>query len=363
MNDKLARRVMQHCFGEAGSGGPVVAFERLLAGSTGFYGQIRQTQPAGGLNLALIRRFVSDIRAFHPELIHVRGLGNEGFHAVVAAKLAGVPNILVSIHGTHRDLRQPGNRLRRWVVTRVLEPLTMVMATHIATVCEFGANRSFLTPFRQKVVGAVPNGVNIPDFTLAADPGLRGRWGIPVNWPLAVCVSRITNEKGYSVLAQALAHLDGKDINFAVLVVGGGDEGGRIQNLFVGLRYIKVVFVGHQKDVGSFLAASDFFLFPSLHENLSNALIEAMAQGLPAIASAVGGNTEVMKKGGGVLVQVGNAEALADAITCFLADPDAVKRMGVEARENVRRHYSLEQMVAGWEDIYDRILKDGHGKA
>ncbi len=357
------RRVMQHCFGKPGSGGPVVAFERFLSQSVRPYGQIVQTEPAGGFNLELIRRFVFEIRRYRPELIHVRGLGNEGFHAAVAAKLAGVPNILVSIHGTQRDLKQPSNSLRNDVVIRVLEPLTMVMATHIATVCEFAAGRAFLTPYRQKLVGAVPNGVNVPDSAIAGDHGLRARWGVPANWPLAVCVSRITHEKGYPVLAQALASLDGCVTNFAVLVVGGGDEGGVIQGLFAGLQNIKVVFAGHQKDVGSFLGASDFFLLPSLHENLSNALIEAMAQGLPAIATAVGGNTEVVERGGGVLVPVGNAVALADAISRFLADPDLVNRMGIEARENVRRRYSIERMVAGWEGIYDRILEGRHGKA
>ena len=354
-------RIMQHCFGKSGSGGPVVAFERLLTQSALSYGQIVQKEPAGGLDLGLVKRFVFEIRQYRPELIHVRGLGNEGFHAVVAAKLACVPNILVSIHGTHRDLKQTRNRLRSGIVTRVLEPLTMAMATHIATVCDFAASRSFLVPYKEKLAGIVPNGVYIPDTPLVADLGLRARWDIPASWPLAICVSRITDEKGYPVLAQALNRLDGCVTNFALLIVGGGDENGRIQSLFVGLKNIKVVFAGHQKDVSSFLVASDFFLFPSLHENLSNALIEAMAQGLPAIASDVGGNTEVLQKGGGVLVPVDNAVALADAISSFLSDPDAVKRMGAEARENVRRHYSVERMVAGWEGIYQKILKGEHG--
>lgn len=340
-----------------------MALERLSKHSGLCYGSIQQTEPAGGINIALISRFVREIRDYRPELIHVRGLGNEGFHAVLAARIAGVPNILVSIHGTQRDLKQPLNRFRSGVVKSVLEPLTLLMATHIATVCDSAAKRRFLAPYRQKLVGTVPNGVTIPAAPLIEATEIRVRWGIPWDLPLGICVSRITDEKGYPILAQALTRLDGNVGKFAVLVVGGGDEDGRIQGLFAKLQNIKVVFVGHQKNVGSFLAASDFFLFPSLHENLSNALLEAMAQGLPAIATAVGGNIEVVQKGGGVLVPVGNAVALADAINHFLADSDAVKQMGFEARENVRRHYSVERMVAGWEGIYDLILVGGHGKA
>ena len=360
---KFMCRIMQHCFGKPGSGGPIVAFERLLAHSTLSYSQIRQTEPAGGLNFAIIRHFISEIRAHRPDLIHIRGLGNEGFHAALAAWLAGVPNILVSVHGTKRDLKQPGNYLRIWIITYILESLTLLIATHIATVCEFAANRRFLAPYRHKFVGTVPNGVMIPNIASISDIDLRARWGISENWTLGICVSRLTEEKGYSVLAQALAYLDGNIHNFAVLVVGGGDKDGRIESRFSSLSNIKVRFTGHQKDVGSFLAASDFFLFPSLHENLSNALIEAMSYGLPAIASAVGGNSEVLAKGGGILIPVGNAEALANAISHFLADPEAVKRMGKEARQNIQNHYSVKGMVAGWESVYTRILESRHGKA
>lgn len=349
-------KIMQHCFGVAQNGGPIVAFERLIRRSVLSYGKILQTKPAGGISLGLIFRFMLEIRKYRPDLIHVRGLGNEGFHAVLAAKLAGVPNILVSIHGTHRDLVHSGNRLRSGVVKNILEPMTLIMATHIATVCDFTARRSFLLPYRHKLIGIVPNGVDLAVQSHTSRAEMRGRWGIPCDWFLGICVSRITTEKGYPVLAEALSRLDKHVRNLAVLVVGGGDERGRIEILFRSLQNIRVIFVGHQADVQGFLTASDFFIFPSLHENLSNALIEAMAQGLPVIASAVGGNIEVVQKGGGILVPVGDAAALADAINKFLSDSDTMKQMGVEARENIRCHYSIDEMVAGWERVYSRIL-------
>jgi hypothetical protein len=124
--------IMQHCFGTVGSGGPIIAFERLLANSHIEYSQIRQTEPARGINLALIRRFVREIKDAKPDLIHIRGLGNEGFHAVVAARLARVPRVLVSIHGTHRDLTQHGSLIRHWIVIYILENLTLLFAHRIA---------------------------------------------------------------------------------------------------------------------------------------------------------------------------------------------------------------------------------------
>ena len=352
----MKKRIMQHCFGVSGSGGPVGAFERLLAKSTLSYGELRQVEPAGGVNVALIRRFIAEIKAYQPDLIHVRGLGNEGFHAVLAAKLAGVRNILLSIHGTHRDLTQHGNIVRHWVVAYILETFTLMMATHIATVCQFAASRKFLKPFQHKLVGVVSNGVEIPQKTMPDETNVRRRLGISETTPLAICVSRITTEKGYLVLADALSLLDGKTSPFAVVIVGGGDDDGQIKMHFNQLKHIQVIFVGHQKNVGSYLRNSDFFLFPSLHENLSNALIEAMSYQLPVIATDVGGNTEVVNQGGGILIPAGNAEKLASAIQLFLTDPDMVKRLGKEALTNIQHHYSIQHMVSGWESVYSKIL-------
>lgn len=357
----MTARIVQHCFGADGSGGPIVAFERLLKNSRLTYGQIRQICAARGFSIPLLRQFIFELKSYNPNLVHIRGLGNEGFHAVLAARLAGVPNILVSIHGTQRDLTKPSSRLRRFIIVYVLEFLTLLLATHIATVCEFTARRNFLKPYRPKFVGVVPNGVDIPDVVNNRSRDLRAHWGIPKDWMVGVCVSRITAEKGYLILAHALAKLDKHVEDFALLIVGGGDEGGAIRSHFSELTNIKVFFVGHQRNVYDFLIMSNFFILPSLHENLSNALIEAMSYGLPVIATDVGGNTEVVGRGGGVLVPAGDDEALTGSIKNFLNDPCLLEQLGEDARENVRHHYTVGKMVAGWEHIYADILSDNDG--
>ncbi len=332
-----------------------MAMERLLKHAPVHFGELRQTEAAGGFSLALLLRFVRELRQMRPSLVHVRGLGNEGFHAALAARLAGVPNILVSVHGTHRDLQYVPSSLRHWIVVKVLEPLTLMMATHIATVCEYAAARPFLQTFKNKLVAVVPNGVDLP-CVVDSQALIRSEFGIPKDLPLAVAVSRITEEKGYLVLADALRLLDSLGLSFAVVVVGGGDESGEIRSRFGGLHNVVVRFVGHRTDVSNFLVEADFFVFPSLHENLSNALLEAMSHSLPVVASDTGGNTEVLLRGGGVLVPPGQAEPLALGIRKMLESADVRKHLGIEARRVVCDFYTVQHMVKNWLSVYEQIL-------
>lgn len=349
-------KIVQHCFGMPNSGGPIVAMERLIQHSYIEFGVLRQYEAAGGINLILLKRFIQELRLMQPELVHVRGLGNEGFHAALAARIAGVPNILVSVHGTQRDLQFKSGFFKNWVVVHILERLTLLFATHIATVCEYAASRTFLQRHRHKLVAVVPNGVALPLDEGKSMPLIFEEFNLPKNLLVAVTVSRITKEKGYLTLASALHILDSADQKFCLLIVGEGDASGEIRARFEGLQNIIVHFAGHRSDVSNFLSQADFFIFPSLHENLSNALLEAMSHGLPVIATRTGGNTEVVSKGGGVLVPPGETESLAMAIRQFLEDDELRHRLGEDALNVVRSGYSVEHMVQKWLKVYENIL-------
>ncbi|TWH90531.1 glycosyltransferase [Sphingobium wenxiniae] len=348
--------VVQHCFGAPHTGGPAAALSRLQAMRTHPYPEIWQREAAGGFSLQLIRRFKDELRRLRPQLLHVRGLGNEGFHAALAGRLAGVPHILVSVHGTQRDLVGSGG-LRRATVVNLLEPATLRMADAIVTMCHSAAQRSFLDPVRHKMLVPVPNGVALPGpEEMAKGTAIRERLGIAADRIVAVIVSRLTEQKGYADLAQALRHIeaaDGPDID--LIVVGGGDEDGRIARLFDGLVRCRVHFTGQQSEVGPYLAAADLFVFPSWHENLSNALIEAMAYRLPVVATAVGGNVEVLNHGGGVLVPARNAGALAGAMLRLVKDAAQREAMGHAALGTIVEHYSLDRMARSWEAHYRAV--------
>lgn len=350
-------KIMQHCFGKDNSGGPINAFNRLLENSKYTYSKIRQLEPAGGFNKKLISEFVNQMKLEQPQLIHIRGLGNEGFHAALAAKIAGVPNILVSIHGTHRDLVADFHPFKKWIVVNILEKITLAIATDIVTVCDFAQKRSFLNPYYKKVRNPISNGVPIPKLIDKVEViELRKKFSIDENSLVGICVSRINVEKGYLVLANALKKIDKKENKFVLLIVGGGDEDGFISSSYLGLKFIEVKFIGHVANVGEYLSISNFFIFPTFHENLSNALIEAMSYQLPVIATSVGGNTEVVKKGGGLLIEPNNVESLALSVKRFLHNPELMLELGLEARKNIINNYSVTKMVVAWESLYCNIL-------
>jgi glycosyltransferase involved in cell wall biosynthesis len=299
------------------------------------------------------------LRSVKPDLVHVRGLGNEGFHAALAAQIAQCPRILVSIHGTVRDLTAPGARSRRLVLTRVLEPLTLRIATHIATVCLYAAERSFVRRHRSKLVGVVPNGVPVNPMNRRLREQVRSALGYRNDEVVGIVVGRLSLEKGHRVLAGALQQNPRTAAGLRLLVVGDGPDREAIRRLYDDVPELRVKYLGVRHDVDDLLQASDIFLFPSLHENLSNALLEAMAAGLPVVASSVGGNVEVLRQGGGVLVPPSDPVALNGALEDVIRSSDRRMSLGRAARMAVERHYSCDHMIDGWDRVYTSIL-GGH---
>jgi glycosyltransferase involved in cell wall biosynthesis len=316
---------------------------------------LHQEGANGGINVALMKEWSVRLRKIRPDLVHVRGLGNEGFHGVLAARIAGCPRILVSIHGTQRDLSGP-ETLRRKIVVKGLEPLTLRMATHVTTVCEYAAQRPFVQRHRAKFVGPLVNGITLPDDDRADRAMVRAGWQAKDDDIVLISVGRLSSEKGHVDLALALRSLDQTLLSRMVLVVvGDGPDDAAIE---AGYRIegLRVRVLGRRLDVPTLLAAADVFVFPSWHENLSNALIEAMAAGLPVIASRVGGNTEVVNRGGGCLVDAHDPRQLAAVITQMAADDDLRRQLGRQAEQVARAHYSTDAMVRSVERVYSQIF-------
>ena len=357
-------RIVQHSFGTVGSGGPIGALTRVLASDLGArfeFCHVAQPGAAGGLNLRLVIDMARQMRAFAPQLAHIRGLGNEGFHGVLAARLAGVPHILVSVHGSVRDLVHGPVGPRRWLVGRVLEPLTLRMATDVVTVCEAALDKPILRAVAHKVVGVVPNGVDPVVVPGSARVATRRDLGIGADDLVLIVVGRLVIDKGQLDLIAALDQLPGdrgqpNGRMLHVLVAGDGPDRALIEQHAARVTTARIHLLGRRSDVPALLAAADIAVLPSWHENMSNALLEAMAAGLPVITTRVDGNTEVVSRGGGLLVPPADPAALASAVADLCADPALRATLGREARAVIAANYTEKHMTDRLDRVYSGIL-------
>jgi glycosyltransferase involved in cell wall biosynthesis len=121
-----------------------------------------------------------------------------------------------------------------------------------------------------------------------------------------------------------------------------------------------MVFPGWESDVRSKLALFDVYVCSSIIEGMSNALLEAMAERLPVVATAVGGNRENVHEGvTGYLVPPADPAALADRILALARDPQLARRMGQAGRAAILKDYTVERMVARMEDLYTSLIQRG----
>jgi glycosyltransferase involved in cell wall biosynthesis len=169
-----------------------------------------------------------------------------------------------------------------------------------------------------------------------------------------ITVANQRQEKGHEVLNEAAAWLRDRHADLQFLLVGSGPRRAALEAM-VNARGLQqtVRFTGHRHDVAALLADADVFVLPSRSEAFPNAAIEAMAAGLPVVASAVGGLLDLIEpERTGLLVAAGDSAALADAIDRLIAEPQRAARIGAAARQTVAARYSFERMVQGFESLY-----------
>ena len=317
-----------------------------------------QDRPAGGINPRLILQMARRIRAVRPDILHVRGLQNEGFHGMVAGRLAGCRRIVLAVHGFIDDLLHYP-RWRKRIVRDVLEPYTLRAATAVYCVCAHGAARPVIARYARRNVGYIHNA--IPLYKLRSpDPALRAEFGFTSNDVVAVCVTRISRDKGLLDLHRAMSLLQRRGVGAPkLLLVGDGPDVELVSAEMEPLvRAGQVVMTGRRDDVRSLLAVGDFFVLPTLHENLSYAILEAMCAGKAVLTTSVGGNPEVVLDGEtGVLVPPQAPEALADALESLATDPAKRARMGQAGRARVEGHFSMARLARQLGAVYQDLLQ------
>ncbi len=177
---------------------------------------------------------------------------------------------------------------------------------------------------------------------------------------VVVSAGRLSKQKGYSYLIEAAAILKKKRSDFVVLILGEGKlrESLSQQARDSGVSSV-IQFPGFVRNVGPYLKGCDFFVLPSLFEGLSNAAIEAMACGKPAVLTDVSGSKEIVTDGeNGLIVPPRDPVSLADAMNELLSDEAKLKTYGQNAERHARKNFSIETMVKDLEEYFEQKLKN-----
>lgn len=198
-------------------------------------------------------------------------------------------------------------------------------------------------------IAVVPNGIDFSLYTpVPARAALRK----------ILMVASLRSDRGREVLVDAAIDVLHRFPDAAFECVGGGPELPALQRRAAELGLSAAfTFPGHCEDIPARLANADIFVLPSRSEAFPNALLEAMAAGLPVVASGVGGVLELVEDGRtGLVVVPGEPELLADALCLVMQTPGLGARLGTAARARVEPRYSFDRMVAGFEHVYINAL-------
>jgi glycosyltransferase involved in cell wall biosynthesis len=169
-------------------------------------------------------------------------------------------------------------------------------------------------------------------------------------------VGRLSPEKGVEHFLAAARLLAGRGVRARYLVVGDGPDRPRLEGLASEMPTSEVTFAGFQRDTDSWFAAMDAFVLPSLTEGTPVALLQAMAHGLPAIASNVGGVPAVIAHlDTGLLVPPGEPDRLADAMARVLEQPETGRGLATRARESIARRYGTQEWIARTVGVYRSV--------
>ncbi|GAA0374339.1 glycosyltransferase [Microbispora corallina] len=298
-------------------------------------------------NVRAFARMVRLLRRIKPDVLHAF-LMESYLLGAPAARLAGVP-VVVSGRRRLSDF----NRQRKRVFA------LGTMATHLAD--QVVANAVAVARDARTVeripahkISVIYNGLSRSAF----DPVDPER--VDTRLPVVLCVANFRPPKGHRHLIEAAAILarEGRPCTFAL--VGDGTEQEDLESRTRALG-VDVRFLGAYTDVRPLLAGADVVVLPSTSEGLSNAIMEAMAAARPIVATAVGGNSELLEDRG-VLVPPADPLALSKGILRVLDDQEFAQRIATAARAWARKNLDLDTMVDEHVALYHRLLKERRAK-
>ena len=290
------------------------------------------------------------------DIVHTH-TSKAGFVGRLAARLCGVKGIVYSPHGTILEGYFGGATTRLFVASDRIaagftDRIVGLTRREVEQYLEAGIGRPDQYTF-------IYNGIDVDGFAARRVDRERKRTelGLPRDAYVGITVGRLVPVKGQRYLIEAAARIGDRIPPLMILLAGDGPLRPELEQHAASMGVEdKVRFLGTRQDIPELLSCADVFVLPSLNEGLGLVLVEAMAMGVPCVATAVGGVPEVVADDvTGILVPPRDPRALADAVVRLADDPDRAREMGEQGRERAREMFSIQRTVARTEALYEEV--------
>lgn len=312
-----------------------------------------------GHDLRVYRRLWRVIRSLTPDLIHSRNL-----NALEMQWVAFLASRAKRVHGEHgRDVSDLHGQNRKY---NLLRKATSTIIHHYVAVSQD------LSQWLQYTIGVAPekiaqiyNGVDQSRFSpkQADDSQVLPEY-LKENGILVIgTVGRLAAVKDQLVLVEAFRKLVERNTEYRktlrLVIVGDGPLRPEIESHIADAGLTDVSWLpGDRTDIPELLRSMDIFVLPSLGEGISNTILEAMASGLPIVATEVGGNPELVEQNkNGILMPVGDSDKLADSIEALVQDPAKRQSFGAASSRKVSEKYNWQRTVESYMQVYDQLLQ------
>ena len=307
----------------------------------------------GLLHPGSLTRLRAHVRDLAPDIVHTH-LDYADFMGGVASRSLGIP-MVSTVHVMEWRAGATRDRVRG----RLIASARRRLAARVATVSD--AARTALLGAgldRADHVVTVHNGVAAAPAA-GAGAGIRAELGLDADALVVAQVAVLREGKGHAVAAEAVARLRADHPGLRLVVVGDGPALAQVERALAPLGEAALM-LGHRDDVMAVLDAADVLVHPTEIDALPTAVMEAMAAGLPVVATNVGGVPELVADGEtGVLVQApATAPALADALAPLLADAGLRRRLGEAGRVRYERGFTAESWAHRTRALYETVLAE-----
>jgi glycosyltransferase involved in cell wall biosynthesis len=307
------------------------------------------------LDPSLVWRLRRQLRRGGYQVLHTHLFGAH-LHGSLAALGLGDLRSVMTLHSVRED-----NQWQRWAYGSLLPRADRVVACSAEVAAVMGSRYAASVDGRLRTI---PNGIDAARFGVLSKARARSDLELEGSSAVIVAIGRLSEPKGYPVLVKAMPLLLARIPAAMLLIAGEGPLRPHLESLVASLGIgAHVRFLGLRRDVPRILAAGDVFALSSLWEGLPMVLLEAMAAGLPCVATRVGGVPEAIRdREEGLLVPPGDAEALAESLISCLEDRDLATRLTTRAKARVDRDFSARRMADEYASLYEELIAASRGR-